>query len=220
MREHFARSMQELVKDFKVKQITRLYESCNKCGLPTLTCICSQVRPITTKSKFWILASEREFYRPSSTGRLLKLINPDSTEIFLWERTSPPIALLENINNFKGNTFLLFPAEDESLTNRTVENLNQENAFILIDGTWKESRKIVRKSNYLKNLPIVSISSDHESNFILRRGRVEGTLCTIEAAMEILKITGEIEQQQRCEKYFEMFLRHYKAGVSAHLPKE
>lgn len=206
--------------DFRVKQITRLYESCNKCGLPTLTCICNQVNPITTKSKFWILASEREFYRPSSTGRLLKLINPDSTEIFLWERTSPPIKLLDNINTYKGKTFILFPAEDESSTNKTVDNPNEGNAFILIDGTWKEARKIVRKSNYLKDLPIISINPDYESNFILRRGRVEGTLCTIEAAMEILKITGEIEQQQACEKYFEMFLRHYKAGANSHFPKE
>ena len=54
----------------------------------------------------------------------------------------------------------------------------------------------------------------------MRRGRVEGTLCTIEVAMEILKISGEIEKQQTVEKYFNMFLKHYKAGASSHDPKE
>ena len=59
----------------KIKQITRLYESCKQCGLPTLTCICNIVSPVITKAKFWVLASEREFYRPSSTGRLLKFLS-------------------------------------------------------------------------------------------------------------------------------------------------
>lgn len=206
-------------KDFKIKQITRLYESCNQCGLPTLTCICDLVYPINTKAKFWVLASKSEFYRPSSTGRLLKLINPKATEIFLWERTSPCLKLIENIATYQGRTFLLFPAENEDLASRTVDNLQEgENAFILIDGTWKEARKIIRKSGYLKNLPLVSIKPDYESKFILRRGRVEGTLCTIEAAMEVLKITGEIEGQQIIEEYFNLFLKHYKAGVNSHLP--
>lgn len=211
--------MQEMDRSFKVKQITRLYESCNQCGLPTLTCICDLISPITTKAKFWILASEREFYRPSSTGRLLKLINPNSTEIFLWERTNPSAKLLENITQFLGKTYLLFPAESEELVAKSVNKVEEGiEAFILIDGTWKEARKIVRKSSYLNDIPLVAIKPDYESKFSLRRGRVEGTLCTIEAAMEILKLTGEIEKEQIIGKYFSLFLKHYKAGCSAHLP--
>jgi len=207
--------------NFKVKQITRLYESCNQCGLPTLTCICNLVTPIKTKAKFWVLASKSEFYRPSNTGRLLKLINPNSTEVFLWERTAPSLKLLENITVYNGRTFLLFPSEGEDLVNKTADYLQDgEKAFILIDGTWKEARKIIRKSYYLQNLPLVSIKPEYESEFILRKGRVEGTLCTIEAAMEILKITGETGQQEIIEKYFNLFLKHYKAGASSHLPKE
>ena len=46
---------------FKVKQITKLYESCNKCGLPIINCICNIVPKIETKAKIWILSSEKEF---------------------------------------------------------------------------------------------------------------------------------------------------------------
>ena len=114
---------------------------------------------------------------------------------------------------------MLFPVEVEETTNKTVDKLEEdERAFILIDGTWKEARKILRKSDYLKNLPLVSIKPDYESGFSLRRGRVEGTLCTIEAAMETLKLTGEIEHEQIIREYFNLFLKHYKAGVSSHLP--
>ncbi|MDP4128402.1 MAG: DTW domain-containing protein, partial [Bacillota bacterium] len=159
--------------------------------------------------------------RPSSTGRLLKLINPNSTEIFLWERTNPSLKLLENIMNYQDRTYVVFPAESEELVDKATNEIKEgEVAFILIDGTWKEARKIFRKSEYLRDLPLFSIKPDYESNFSLRRGREEGTLCTIEAAMETLKWTGEIEQVQVFGKYFDLFLKHYKAGFSSHLPKE
>ncbi|KGK88104.1 DTW domain containing protein [Desulfosporosinus sp. HMP52] len=206
---------------FKVKQITKLYDSCNQCGLPTLTCICNMVTPINSRAKFWVLTSEREFSRPSSTGRLLKLINPLSTEIFLWERTKPSQKLIEMMTNFKGNTYLLFPSENEDFESKSLSNLQEEtNAFILIDGTWKEARKIFRKCDYLKSIPQISIKPDYESEFTLRRGRLQKTLCTIEAAMEILKSTGETEQQRIVEQYFNLFLKHYKAGANSHLPKD
>ncbi|TGE32112.1 tRNA-uridine aminocarboxypropyltransferase [Desulfosporosinus sp. Sb-LF] len=207
-------------RPIKVKQITRLYESCNRCGLPTLTCICNIVSPINTKAKFLILSSEREFYRASSTGRLLKLINPGSTEIFLWERTNPSPGLMANIQKYRGKAYLLFPAESTDMVARSVGEVEEGPvAFVLIDGTWKEARKIVRKSDYLKDLPLVSLKPDYESRFSLRRGRVEGTICTIEAAMEILKLTGEIAQERIIGEYFDLFLKHYKAGTSSHLPK-
>ena len=80
---------------FKVKQITKLYESCNKCGLPIINCICNIVPKIETKAKIWILSSEKEFSRPSNTARLLKLVNQKSTELFLWERKNIPEKLID-----------------------------------------------------------------------------------------------------------------------------
>ncbi|MDQ7096783.1 tRNA-uridine aminocarboxypropyltransferase [Desulfosporosinus sp. PR] len=213
--------MNKTCEAFKVKQITRLYESCPQCGLPTLTCICELISPLNTQAKFWIITSEREFYRPSSTGRLLKLLNPGSTEIFLWERTSPNLKLIENIRNYQGRTYLLFPALTEDLALRTASKIDAgENAFILIDGTWKEAGRILRKSDYLSELPLVSLETDYLSGFCLRRGGRQGTLCTIETAMEVLKINDEAEQEQGIRQYFNLFLKHYQAGASSHLPKE
>jgi DTW domain-containing protein YfiP len=205
-------------KRYKVKQITSLFESCNECGLPIINCICSKSAKISSKAKFWILSSEREFYRPSNTARLLKLVNPDSTEIFLWERTKSPEQLIKNINMEEHVTFVLFPTENEESENTKVEYVltDKISAFIILDGTWKEARKIFRKSDFLRNLPIVSLEPNYTSNYDLRRGATEGNLCTIEAAIEILKINGEIEISQIIEDYFKLFLKSYKAGVNGH----
>lgn len=205
-------------KIYKVKKVSSLYESCNQCGLPIINCICNKAVQVRTKVKLWILSSEREFYRPSNTARLLRLINPDSTEIFLWERTKSPEQLIKNICMEEYSVFIVFPSENEQLEKRKVEfeRTDKMPAFIFLDGTWKEARKIFRKSDFLKDLPIVSIEPNYISKYDLRKGAGKGNLCTIEAAIEILRMTGEIETSQSIEDYYNLFLRSYKAGVSGH----
>ena len=207
---------------YKVKQITSAYDSCNNCGLPKISCICSKASIIKTSAQIWILSTERELYRPSNTARLLKLINPHSTEIFLWERTKKPEKLIENINDEKYQPYLLFPAEDEEIQYRKLENKDTEKipAFILIDGTWKEAKKILRKSEYLNKLPRISLEPTFSSQYDLRRGAAEGNLCTIEAAIEVLKTNKEIEFSQVIDEFYNLFLRSYKAGASGHKLKD
>ena len=90
----------------------------------------------------------------------------------------------------------------------------------MIDGTWKEAKKILRKSEYLSKLPRVSLKPNFSSQYDLRRGDTEGNLCTIEAAIEVLKINNEIENSQTIYEFYKLFLRSYKAGASGHKIKE
>ena len=220
--------------EYKVKQVTRLYESCNKCGLPIINCICDIVPEIKTESKIWILSTEREFRRPSNTARILKLINPQSTELILWERKEAPKKLIEYINSGKYEIRLLFPTEDDDKSNlkrdnesngrevekdRLEENIETENcekikAFIILDGTWKEAAKMFRKSEYLKELPRVSLNPVNKSEYSLRRGAGEGELCTIEAAIEMLKLNGEYHCASVIKETFELFIKSFKAGAN------
>jgi len=204
--------------NYKVKQITSLHTSCNQCGLPTINCICDKSLKIKTEAKIWILSTEKEFYRPSNTARLLTLINKASTEIFLWERTKVPEKLIANLNNEIYDPFLLFPADNYETTMRKVEykSIGKIPAFIIIDGTWKEARKIFRRSPYLEKLPIISLVPDLKSKYDLRRGASPGNLCTIETAIETLKLNEEIENAQIVNDFYTLFLKSYKAGSSGH----
>lgn len=208
--------------EYEVKRVTKLYDSCDKCGLPTINCICNKVNKIKSELKILILSTEREFYRPSNTARLLKLINSDSTEIFLWERTKKPEKLIEYIKDNRYSTFLLFPAEDEESKKRKIEYLDTDKipAFIIIDGTWKEARKIFRKSDYLKELPIISLELNYRSEFNIRKGNAEGNLCTVETAIEVLRLNGETENSLAVKDLYKLFLRSFKAGISGHKLKE
>lgn len=207
--------------NYKVKQITSLYKSCNQCGLPIINCICTSYPKIETEAKLWILSTEKEFYRPSNTARLLKLVNPASTEIFLWERTKNPEALLKNFQNGIYDKYLLFPVDAEKTISRRVEfkKSGKIPAFIIIDGTWKEAQNIFRKSDYLRNLPLLSLEPNYVSSYDLRNGAAEGNLCTIETGIEVLKLNGEIKNLEIVKDLYDLFLKSYRAGKSGHKVK-
>lgn len=207
---------------YKVKQITKLHESCNKCGLPIINCICNFVPKIKTKAKILILSTERELYRPSNTARLLKLTNPESTELILWERTNPSKKLLEYINSKEYEIYILFPTENDEALEITFEHKSSEKTpvFIILDGTWKEASKMFRKSEYLMKLPRISLNPLHKSEYTLRKGASEGELCTIEAAIEVLKLNCEFENAKAIKGVFNLFLKSFKAGVNGVKLKE
>lgn len=200
------------------KQITRICENCSKCGLPIITCICKSIKEVETKAKFVILSSEKEVYRNTNTANLLKQINTKSTEIIIWIRGEIPSSILSYINNDIYNVYLVFPIMNKEMEIRKAKYNKDNNTpvFIIVDGTWREAWKIIRKSDYLKNLPILSLETNRVSKFTLRRGQEEGNLCTIEAAMELLKINDEDILSEEINKGFELFLKSYKAGASGH----
>ena len=200
------------------KQITRICENCSKCGLPIITCICKIIKEFETKAKFVILSSEKEVYRNTNTANLLKQINTKSTEIIIWKRGEIPSSILSYINNDIYNVYLVFPIMNKEMEIRKAKYNKDNNTpvFIIVDGTWREAWKIIRKSDYLKNLPILSLETNRVSKFTLRRGQEEGNLCTIEAAMELLKINDEDILSEEINKGFELFLKSYKAGASGH----
>lgn len=200
---------------YKVKQITKLYKSCDKCGLPDINCICNTISKVKTKAKIWILSTEKEFYRPSNTARILKLVNPESTEIYLWERTKKPEELIKNIKKDIYDVYLVFPEESRDVEHVKVINYHADRVpvFILLDGTWKEAKKILRKSEYLKELPRISLNVDFKSEYNLRRGVVEGNLCTIEAAIEVIRKNNELDSADKINKGFKMFLEGFKFGL-------
>ena len=149
---------------------------------------------------------------------MLKLINSESTEIVIWRRGENSQEILNYINNDIYKVYLIFPIVNEEMEIRRVKYAKGEHipVFIIVDGTWKEAWKIIRKSDYLKELPILPLETNKISKFTLRRGQEEGNLCTIEAAIELLKMNEENDASEKMDMDFDLFLDSYKAGASGH----
>lgn len=200
------------------KQITKVCNNCDKCGLPIITCICNEITKVTSEAKFIILSSEKEVFRNTNTASLLKLINFKSTEIVIWRRGEKPNEILKYIDNNIFDTYLIFPSVNEEMEKRKISYTKTNNIpiFIIVDGTWKEAWKIIKKSEYLHNIPLLPLETNKISKFTLRKGQEEGHLCTIETAIELLKINKEENISNKIEKDFILFLDSYKAGSSGH----
>lgn len=209
-----------------VHPITRVSATCSRCGLPTLTCLCEQLQPISTRSRFILLTRPKERARASNTGRLLKLLTPDSTDIIVWERNQPDPELLKQLQAHP-SAYLVFPPEPDTPPESLVSELSLASSanpplsplFILIDGTWQEARKISRKSAYLQALPRLSLPGELHSDYTLRERQPAGSLCTIEAAIECLKLAAEPAAAEHLQAHFRLFLKHYQAGLCGHAVK-
>jgi len=195
---------------------------CKGCGLSLLNCLCKDTPSMECDIEFWILTHGKEFSRPTNTGRLIKNVLQENAFIYEWKRTEAPVGLINKLNSGDYKTYLVFPAENSEIEKRVESFKNEDHkkiAFLLIDGTWQEARKMVRKSPYLSELPILSFEPERKSKFELRRNISDKHLCTIEIAIELLKVANEPEKSKELEIFFDRFIKHYLADKSGHKVK-
>lgn len=135
---------------------------CEVCRLGVENCICALRQQANSSCAFALIMYDNEVLKPSNTGRLIADVIPD-THAFLWHRTQPNDELQQLIANPKYQAFLIFPGEyanaEQEVHERKPVDFDESKIplFILIDATWRQAKKIFRKSDYLAKLPIVSI---------------------------------------------------------------
>ncbi|MEK7433619.1 MAG: DTW domain-containing protein [Cyanobacteriota bacterium] len=191
---------------------------CEECQLPEITCICGREPEIISNVTFCIIMNEREPKKPTNTGRLIE-DTMKKTKVFIWSRVNENKELIDLINNDLYDPYVIFPDDTEELKSKVVDFQKKEKKeplFIILDGTWKQARRIFNKSEYLKKLPILSIKIDKTSEYQLRRASDAHHLCTVEVGIELLKIAGESKQSEQLYDYFCTFIKHYLAGRSNH----
>ena len=190
---------------------------CNDCLLPTANCICEHVPEPQANSAFVFLMYKGECYKPTNTGRLIADV-AKVNHAFTWHRTEPPPEFLALLNNPVYQPFIIFPheyAEPERRAHAVTDN-GKVPLFIMLDGTWREARKMFRKSEYLKHLPVLGIKPQVNSEYKLREAAHAHQLCTAEVGVEVLKLAGEASAAQTLAHYFNVF-RHFYVKGKPHL---
>lgn len=197
------------------QKISKNTIQCVNCGLMAGHCICDYTIKIESQVEFWLLTHENELTRTSNTGRLIERAM-DSTKVFVWSRTEAPKELMDLMTCY--NVYLVFSDDREDEKARVVNYTgnDKKTAFLIIDGTWKEARKILRKSPYLKELPIVSLRTKKVSSYDLRRNKDDNHLCTVEVAIELLKLIGEKDESLLLDDYFKHYMKRYHDGKYEH----
>lgn len=190
---------------------------CNGCLLPAADCICGDTPAPSARSAFVFLMYTGECYKPSNTGRLIADVAADS-HAFVWDRTQPDPALLQLLQDPRYAPVVVFPHE-YALPERCIsviapELLNEGKTplFVMLDGTWREAKKMFSKSPYLDKFPVLGISPVAASNYLLREAAHLHQLCTAEVGIEVLKLAGDAHAAADLTVYFRHFRRQYMAG--------
>lgn len=190
---------------------------CASCLLPLTGCICADRPAPIEGSAFCFIMYRGEAFKPSNTGRLVADVVQENYA-FLWDRTQPDPALLALLQDPQYRPIVVFPHQyaDASRWIHTPIDDNQANRhkktlFIMLDGTWREAKKMFR-SAYLNDFPVISLQLENKPHYQLRESIHDFQLCTAEIARLILQLSEEEQAAKALGQYFEVFRRRYIAG--------
>lgn len=150
---------------------------------------------------FYILCHERELMRPSSSANVISRTLYQHCRIIPWQRTRPHALFTDELT--ETTTALVYPSPTSELD--LPEHISN---FILLDGTWQETRKIYNQSHYLNRFPSFRLSPVHPSAYHMRKNQIAEGLCTAEVVMEILRYRGELAMQEKLSQEFIDFLQN------------
>lgn len=192
-------------------------ERCAGCRLLPSHCLCALRPVVPTRAGVCLLMADIEPLKPSNTGWLVADVVSD-TFAFGWSRTVPDPALLSLLADPQWQPLVVFPGEYVA-PERVVHTVpppgdctggtGRRPLFILVDGTWTEARKMLRRSPYLDGLPVLSLQPDQVSMYQLRRSRRNDHFCTSEVAALCLHLAGDTQAASALEAYLDVFTHHY-----------
>jgi DTW domain-containing protein len=193
--------------------------TCPACLRPKTTCICHLITPVYSDVEVLILQHPLEVTETKGTARLLHLCLPNSS-ILISEEYSEIYdgESLDKIIFTTKKSILLYPttAEDHSLgiapppeLEPTLLNNLKNIRLIIIDGTWRKSRKILCKNPYLQTLPRLKLQDLPAGQYTIRKARKPHQLSTLEAACAAL---AQMEHQIHGNKNkFEPIVKSFSA---------
>ncbi len=217
----------ELLRSKRLSEATKPFmargnkmKRCPRCQLRH--CICPFRNSLTVDFDVVLLMHRNEILKPTNTGRLIADCFPNNTYAFIWERTVLDCQLKELLAMATRHWLLLFPGEKNpsyqpSLDNKgTAETLDastpKKTTFLIIDGTWKQARKVYSQSPWLQTMPALTLNPSTSSEYNMRKAPSEFQTSTAEAFISTLRFNGHHNESQLLGNYFQIFNHHYHAS--------
>ena len=165
---------------------------CARCLLPQRVCLCAEVPTVATRTRIVIVRHHHEQFRSSNSGRLAHLALPNS-EIVDHGGSGGP-AQLDDLDG----AWLLFPEGEVAHTAPTPP----PKQLIVLDATWSQARRMYRKIDALRGLPLLRLPDEPMPQARLRQSPGPGRVSTIEAIARALRLLEGDEMATPLEQLF------------------
>ncbi len=165
---------------------------CPRCTRPQRACICAWITPVASEIALLILQHPMETSNAKGSARLLHLSVQDSR---LVEGEQFDDAVLRDLLYEGGRVpVLLYPdTPGESAPPPFDARLlatPQMLRLVVLDGTWRKSRKMLYQNPLLQSLPRLPLTAMPASHYLIRKAHAPDQLSTLEATCYAL---GQLE---------------------------
>lgn len=174
---------------------------CPICGRPQVSCLCQWVRPTAHQVEVVVLQHPMEVDNAKGSARLLCLSLAHSrlvtaevlAEAQLHALLSEPLP--GAAAGPPRQAVLLYPhtPQDQALGLRSAPMLGTDQPYapsllrlIVLDGTWRKSRKMLYQNPLLQALPRLALRDLPASHYLIRKAHQRDQLSTLEATCAAL----------------------------------
>jgi len=165
--------------------------ACSRCLRPQQTCICRWSTPIAHAVEVLILQHPLEAQHAKGSARLLHLSLPNSRlligEVFDEQQLEALLHASFTPGAQHKRAILLYPhtPDDAGLAQATPVDVTQaepeELRLVVLDGTWRKSRKMLYANPLLQSLPRLALRDAPQSQYLIRKAHGAHQLSTLEA---------------------------------------
>lgn len=182
---------------------------CLKCQRPQKACICHCVYAVETPLNIAFLQHPSEVKETKGTAWLAHMCLTHSQfwvgEVF--EDEHPLWHWLKAFNHVS----ILYP-QTEGFQGAIVEaaHLPTHSAVLIVDGTWRKTRKMLYLNPRLTELSRVQIHPETPSEYQIRKEPSAQSLSTMEASAQLLKEYGDVQASNHLKHSFKEFIAFQK----------
>ncbi|SDR72842.1 DTW domain-containing protein [Opitutus sp. GAS368] len=174
---------------------------CERCRCPPRWCICAGHQPVATPLQVDVLIHKREYWRPTSTGRLINRIVTGSRGHVFWQEKPPGRASVVQPGR---ELWILHPRGEELPAGAVPANLQ----VLLLDGSWSEAGSMLEVVGQWGRR--ISLPMTGPSRYWLRNAPGAGKYATVEALLFLYAALGLTAAEAALRLQFEL---HVYAGL-------
>ncbi|MFA0812617.1 tRNA-uridine aminocarboxypropyltransferase [Microbulbifer epialgicus] len=191
-------------------------ETCNTCLRPPNVCYCSALVSLANAVRVVIIQHPLEEKHPFNTGRMAHLCLNNS-KLIVAETLSGELQnqLLSNPSGLLYPSLEWLPDSIEVdgaglLANKIEGAPVPFEQLIVIDATWRKSKKILHLNPQLQKLPRINLGGGLKSNYSIRKTSVSDGLSTIESISKAMQLLEGRDDFQQLLKPFEKMIELQK----------